>query len=42
MACNCGKKKIATQPKKIIKTQPSTSSAEQSRQTRRVIKRISR
>lgn len=39
MACNCGKKKIVIQPKKIVKTQPTSNTT---RQTRRIIKRISK
>lgn len=42
MACNCGKNKNISQPKKIIKVQPPTSTVSDTRKTRRIIKRISR
>ena len=40
MACNCGKRKIAVQPKKVVKTQPSTSTNQN--RIKRIIKRVSR
>lgn len=40
MACNCGKRKISVQPKKIVKTQPSTSTNQNN--IKRIIKRVSR
>lgn len=39
MACNCGKKKISSQPKKIIKTQPNNNSTNT---TKRIIRRAAR
>lgn len=41
MACNCGKKKLATQPKKIVKTQPK-SSVNSTSTTKRIIRRAAR
>lgn len=40
MACNCGKKKVATQPKKVVKSQPSNSS--NSNNLKRIIRRAAR
>lgn len=40
MACNCGKKKIASQPKKIVKTQPTPSNSNE--RTKRIIRRAAR
>lgn len=39
MACNCGKRKLATQPKKIIKTQQNTPKPQT---TKRIIRRAAR
>lgn len=41
MGCNCGKKKLATQPKKIVKT-PQTNSGSNSTPNRRIIRRAAR
>ena len=41
MGCNCGKRKIAVQPKKITKT-PQPTTAAQTNGVRRIIKRIAR
>lgn len=39
MACNCGKKKTTTQPKKIIKTQGSKPLSSQNNTLKRIIRR---
>lgn len=39
MACNCGKKKIVTQPKKVVKTQLNPNN---SKTVRRIIRRAAR
>lgn len=41
MACNCGKKKLATQPKKIVKTQPKSNTGS-TNATKRIIRRAAR
>lgn len=40
MACNCGKKKVATQPKKIIKTPQQNTTNNQN--VKRIIRRAAR
>lgn len=40
MACNCGKKKVATQPKKIIKTPQQNTANNQN--VKRIIRRAAR
>ena len=40
MACNCGKRKIAVKPKKVVKTQPSTSTNQNN--IKRIIRRAAR
>ena len=42
MACNCGKKKLTVQPKKIIKTQPSSGGNNSINTTKRIIRRAAR
>jgi hypothetical protein len=43
MGCNCGKKNLATQPKKIIKTPPRTTSGTTgTTTTRRFIRRAAK
>lgn len=39
MACNCGKRKIAVQPKKVVKTQPNNNPTNM---TKRIIRRVAR
>ncbi len=39
MGCNCGKKKVATQPKKIITRPQAKPQANQSNTLKRVIRR---
>ncbi len=40
MACNCGKKKLATQPKKIVKTNNTPKNS--GTPNRRIIRRVAR
>lgn len=40
MACNCGKKKVSVQPKKIVKT--TSSQSKNSNPNRRIIRRTAR
>lgn len=42
MGCNCGKKKLSTQPKKIIKTPSHTVVTNGTNPTRRLIRRASK
>jgi hypothetical protein len=42
MGCNCGKKKLSTQPKKIIKTPSHTVVTNGQNATRRFIRRASK
>jgi hypothetical protein len=39
MGCNCGKKKVSAQPKKIVKTQQSKPISEKTNTLKRIIKR---
>lgn len=41
MGCNCGKKKVAMQPKKVIKPNQPTTTTDNKR-TRRIIRRAAR
>lgn len=41
MACNCGKKKLTVQPKKVVKTQPKPSNNSVNT-TKRIIRRAAR
>lgn len=42
MACNCGKRKLSTQPKKIVRTQPNTNNSNKTNATKRIIRRAAR
>lgn len=42
MGCNCGKKQLTTQPKKIVKNQTKPTVVNKGTSRRRIIRRVAR